>query len=145
MWKEKAWKVGLRSGVALLLASLGTAGCDSEGNPWAMSLKPFYTEVDLETDRRLAGTWRDSEGEVTFSFDCTIEEAQQASCQLAVKEKEGSGEAYGEFTAHLFALGGFRFLDLYPNGSVDASEFHRAHFVRAHTIARLELRENALE
>ena len=56
-------------GATLALVSIVPTGCDSDGNPFVMSLQPFYTPVDLEADSRLNETWIDKEGDVTFAFE----------------------------------------------------------------------------
>ena len=131
--------------VALAMASVALSGCDGDGMPFVISLQPFYAVVDAETDARLSGVWGDSEGEVTFSFEPMDQKGKETEYRVLVKEKDGSRGVTGEFTAHLMHLGGFQFLDFYPRGNAEGSEFYRAHFVRGHTIARVDIREDSLQ
>ena len=58
-----------------------------------VSLRPFYTRVDLEADPGLTGSWRDKEGDVSFTF----QEGEEKEYTLVVKEREGDQETSGEF------------------------------------------------
>jgi hypothetical protein len=42
-------------------------------------------------------------------------------------------------------LGAFYFLDIYPQSSKEGNEFYRAHFTRAHTIARVEISQDSIQ
>lgn len=144
MMKEKCgqprrgwWAVGM----ALALVSVGAAGCDDSGNPFVVSLQPFYTKVDLETDPGLIGTWRDKEGDVSFTFEAGTEKEYT----LVVKEREGEQETSGEFEAHLMRLGGWWFIDLFPQNYSGGDEFYRVHFFRGHSIARVELGQDSMQ
>ena len=127
--------------MALLLTGFVTVGCDAPANPFVMSLQPLYTKSDLETDRRLPGVWTDKDGEVTFSF----EEGTDQQYQLTIKESEEGRDLSGEFEAHLVRLGGTWFLDLFPKGASEGDEFYRMHFLRAHSIARVEITEDSIK
>lgn len=122
-------------GMALALAGVAGAGCDDSGNPFVVSLQPFYTKVDLETDPGLTGTWRDKEEDVSFTFEAGTEKEYT----LVVKERDGERETSGEFEAHLMRLGGSWFIDFFPKNNSDGGEFYRIHFLRGHSIARVEL------
>jgi hypothetical protein len=132
---------GWMFGVALALAGFAAAGCDDSGNPFVVSLSPFYSKVDLETTPGLAGTWRDKEGDVSFTFAAEAEKEYT----LVVKEREGGQETSGEFEAHLMRLGGSWFIDFYPKNSNREDEFYRVHFFRGHSIARVELGQDSME
>ena len=56
--RRSRWAIGM----ALALVSVAAGGCDDTGNPFAISLQPFYTKTDLEADPGLIGTWKDAEG-----------------------------------------------------------------------------------
>jgi hypothetical protein len=129
----------------LALTSVVPSGCDSDGSPFVMSLEPFYTPVDLEADSRLQGTWKNKEGDVTLSFEEGPDKRQEKEYKLVVKEKDGEQEASGEFDVRVVRLGGFWFLDLYPKSSTEGNEFYRVHFIRAHTIARVEVKEDSIQ
>jgi hypothetical protein len=131
----------------LAVAGVTLCGCEDNKMPFVVSLEPAYTPVDLEADARLDGSWTDQEGDVTFSFEHVKRagEQEEPAYRVVVKEKDGSRETSGEFRAHLLHLGGFEFLDFFPENEEDGSAFRQAHLVRAHTIARVEIREDSLE
>ena len=128
-------------GMALALAGFVAAGCDDSGNPFVVSLRPFYTRVDLEADPGLTGSWRDKEGDVSFTF----QEGEEKEYTLVVKEREGDQETSGEFEAHLLRLGGSWFIDFFPKNNNGEDEFHRVHFFRGHSIARVELGQDSMQ
>ena len=128
-------------GTALALAGFVAVGCDSGGNPFVMSLQPFYTKVDLEADPGLIGTWRDDGGYVSFTF----QEGTEKEYTLVLKEREGGQETSSEFEVHLMRLGGSWFIDFFPKGNSGGDEFYRAHFVRGHSIARVELGQDSMQ
>ena len=128
-------------GMALALAGFVAAGCDDSGNPFVVSVRPFYTKVDLEADPGLTGSWRDKEGDVSFTF----QEGEEKEYTLVVKEREGDQETSGEFEAHLLRLGGSWFIDFFPKNNNGEDEFHRVHFFRGHSIARVELGQDSMQ
>jgi hypothetical protein len=128
-------------GMVLALAGAAAAGCDDSGNPFVVSLQPFYTKVDLEADPGLSGSWRDKEGDVSFVFEAGTEKEYA----LVVKEIDGERETSGEFEAHLMHLGGSWFIDLFPKNKSGEGEFYRVHFFRGHSIARVELGQDSMQ
>ena len=128
-------------GMALVLACFIPAGCDDSVNPFAVSLQPFYTKTDLETDRRLPGTWIDKDEDVTFTF----EQGQENEYMVTVKEREGGQELSSEFEARLVRLGATWYLDFFPKSIREGDEFYRIHFLRAHSLARIEIREDSVQ
>jgi hypothetical protein len=128
-------------GMVLALAGVAAAGCDDGGNPFVVSLQPFYTKVDLEADPGLSGTWRDKEGDVSFAFEAGAEK----DYALVVKETDGERETSSEFEAHLMHLGGWWFIDLFPKNKSGEEEFYRVHFFRGHSIARVELGQDSMQ
>ena len=128
-------------GLALALAGFAAAGCEDSGNPFVVSLHPFYTKVDLEPDPALIGNWRDKEGNVSLAF----EEGRERGYNLVVKEREGDQETSGEFETHLMRLGGSWFIDFFPKNNNGEDEFHRVHFFRGHSIARVELEQDSMQ
>lgn len=134
---RRGWLIGL----ALALVSFAAAGCDDSGNPFVVSLQPFYTKVDLEADPGLIGSWKDKEEEVTFTFEAETDKEYT----LTVKEQDGERETSGEFEAHLMRLGGSWFIDFFPKNNIGEDEFHRIHFLRGHSIARIELRQDSMQ
>ena len=135
--RQGGWVLGM----ALALAGFVAAGCDDSGNPFVVSLRPFYTRVDLEADPGLTGSWRDKEGDVSFTF----QEGEEKEYTLVVKEREGDQETSGEFEAHLLRLGGSWFIDFFPKNNNGEDEFHRVHFFRGHSIARVELGQDSMQ
>jgi hypothetical protein len=137
-WPRKG---SLLIGMALTLLGFSAAGCDDSGNPFAVSLQPFYTKVDLQADPGLIGSWKDKEEEVTFTFEAETDKEYT----LTVKEQDGERETSGEFEAHLMRLGGSWFIDFFPKNNSGEDEFHRIHFLRGHSIARIELRQDSMQ
>jgi len=142
---KSSWRRSWPLGVALAFGSIVATGCDSDGSLFTTSLQPFYTQLDLEADSRLNGLWSDKEGDVTFSFDERKEKEKEKEYKLVVKEKDGEQEVSGEFEARVVRLGAFYFLDIYPQSSKEGNEFYRAHFTRAHTIARVEISQDSIQ
>ena len=127
-------------GIAFVLAGIVQAGCEDGGGSFAVSLQPFYTKMDLETDSRLGGAWKDKEGDVSFTF----EPGAEKEYTLVVTEREGEQVTSGEFEAHLFRLGGSWFLDFFPRSIREGDDFYRIHFLRGHSIARVEIGQDGL-
>lgn len=129
------------AGISLALASFVPAGCEDSVNPFVVSLQPFYTKADLETDRRLPGTWIDKDEDVTFTFEL----GEENEYLVTVKEREGGQELSSEFEAHLVRLGATWYLDFFPKSIREGDEFYRIHFLRAHSLARVEIREDSVQ
>lgn len=125
--------MSIASVVAFLFIGLLASGCDEGGSPFALSIHPLYTKLDLDFDPVLLGNWVDDQGDVSFIF----EKSAKLEYKLTVIEKDGQQESKEEFESHLVRLGGADFLDIYPNSLEGGSEFYRAHLIPAHTIARL--------
>ncbi len=140
-----SWRWSWLIGAALAVGSVVATGCDSDGYPFIMSLQPLYTQLDLEADSRLNGMWTDKEGDVTFSFEEGAEEGKEKAYTLVVKDKDEGQEESGEFDVRLVRLGASYFLDIYPRSSKEGNEFYRAHFTRAHTIARVEINQDSIQ
>jgi hypothetical protein len=140
-----SWRWSWLIGAALAVGSVVATGCDSDGYPFIMSLQPLYTQLDLEADSRLNGMWTDKEGDVTFSFEEGAEEGKEKAYTLVVKDKDEGQEESGEFDVRLVRLGASYFLDIYPRSSKEGNEFYRAHFTRAHTIARVEIHQDSIK
>ena len=127
--------------VAFLFIGLLASGCDDGGSPFVLSIHPLYTKPDLDFDPALLGNWVDDEGDVTFIF----EKGAELELKLTVIEGDGQQESKSEFEAHFVRLGGADFLDIYPKNLEGGSEFHRAHFIPAHTIARLSVEPDRMK
>jgi hypothetical protein len=123
------------------LAGFAAAGCDNSESVFVVSLNPFYSQLDLEADSGWVGTWGDKDGEVSFTFEAGPEKEYT----LVVKEKDGEKETSGEFEAHFMRLGGSLFIDLFPKNNDGEDAFHRVHFFRGHSIARVELEQDSMQ
>lgn len=124
--------------LALCCATLG--GCAGDDG-FALSLQPFFSESDLETDPHLAGVWIDLEDDVTFTF----KEADDQLYTLTVDEKDGDRKSQVEFESHLVRLGTHRYLDLFPKSGSEGSAFFLIHLVPAHSLARVEISQDKLQ
>jgi hypothetical protein len=122
-----------------LALCFGLSGCDG-GDGFALSVQPFYAQCDLDDDAELASSWTDKEDDVTFIF----EQGEDKEYKLTVKEKDGEHESSAEFEAHLLTLGTRRFLDFRPKSTPEGSFFYLLHLVPAHSLARMELSQDAL-
>jgi hypothetical protein len=140
IWRSPG-RGGWAIGMVLALVSVAAVGCDDTGNPFAMSIQPFYTKVDLEVDPGLTGTWEDKEGDVSFTFEA----GEEKEYILVVKERDGEQRTSGEFEAHLMHLGGSWFIDFFPKSDSGGDGFYRAHFFRGHSIARVELGQDSMQ
>jgi hypothetical protein len=134
-WRRNIAVIGMTGA----LVSLMQAGCD-DGCVFAVSLQPFYSKAELESDTRLTGIWSDKEGDVSFTF----EQSTAKDDKLVVMEKEGGKETFGEFEAHLVQLGGSWFLDFFPKSIQEGDQFFRIHFLRGHSITRVEIGERSM-
>lgn len=126
--------------VAFLFIGLLASGCDDGGSPFVLSIHPLYTKLDLDFDPALLGNWVDDQGDVSFIF----EKSGEPAYKLTVVERDGEQQSNTEFEAHLVRLGGADFLDIYPKSLESGSEFHRAHFIPAHTIAHLSVEPDGI-
>jgi len=128
----------------LLLFCLGgtlTGGCDGESNGLVLSLQPSYASTDLQTDKDLTGTWITEDGDLKMRF----EEEEDKVYKLTEIEIDGQIERSGSFDVHLIRLGSSWFADFLPTGDIPAdSAFAQMHFLRAHTIARVDLSHDDL-
>ena len=143
---KRSWRWRWLLIAELAVVSIVAIGCDAEV-PFVVSLQPVYTQLDLEADPRLNGMWSDKEGDVTFSFEQGTgnREEDQYKYKMVVKEKNGEQEESGEFEARIVRLGTYYFLDIYPLGRKEGSDFYRLHFTRVHSIARVEINEDSIQ
>ena len=126
--------------VAFLSVGLSASGCDDGGSPFVLSIHPLYTKLDLDFDPVLLGSWVDDQGDVSFIF----EKSAAPAYKLTIVERDGRQESKAEFEAHLVRLVGADFLDIYPKSLEGGSEFQRAHFIPAHTIAHLNVEPDGI-
>ena len=125
--------------IVLAFCCIALSGCDDDG--FVLSLQPFYTHSDLETDPHLTGAWIDSEDDVTFSFT----EGEDQFYTLSVDEINGERKSHMEFEAHLMRLGAHTYLDLFPKNGPDGSAFFQLHLVPAHSLALIQLSPDKLK
>jgi hypothetical protein len=74
------------------------------------SVNPFYTDKDVVTDLRLAGTWAET-GKKERALIWDFAPATNNACAVALRDDDGKT---GKFEGHLFKLGKELFLDLTP-------------------------------
>ncbi len=74
------------------------------------SVNPFYTDKDVVTDPRLAGTWMEA-GKKDKATTWTFATATNNAYAVTLKDDEGKS---GKFEGHLFKLGKEMFLDVTP-------------------------------
>lgn len=126
--------------IVLAVGSLMMSACD-DGGGFVLSLQPYYTPTDLESDQALVGAWTTTEGDATLIF----EQGERNKYRVVVKEKDGERESSAEFEAHLMRLGALWFIDFLPNGEAGGNEFYQMHLFRAHSIARIEFSQDTLQ
>lgn len=126
--------------IVLAVGGLMMSACD-DGGGFVLSLEPFYTPADLQSDQALLGAWTTTEGDATFNF----EPGEGQKYRVVVKEKDEGRESSAEFEAHLMRLGALWFIDFLPNGETAGSEFYQRHLFRAHSIARIDLSQDTLQ
>ena len=127
-------------GLVLALSSCWLTACDSDPSGFALSLQPFYTDADLESDPLLVGSWIDTEDGLTFTF----EPAQGKQYKLVVKETGDSNTSSDEFDAHLLRLGGYSFIDFLPKPGQNGGSFYQMHVLRGHSVAQIDLTRDSL-
>jgi hypothetical protein len=138
---RQACAVWVCLGLFLTFASLTFTGCDDDGDGMVLCLQPSYTPADLETDANLTGSWTTEDGELKMSF----EEAQGKAYKLVVTETEGTQVKSGAFEVRLVRLGSSWFLDFLPDGNDSGGVFYQLHFLRAHSVARIDLTSDKLK
>jgi hypothetical protein len=74
------------------------------------SVNPFYTDKDVVTDPRLAGTWVEA-GKKDKATAWTFATATNNAYAVTLKDDDGKT---GKFEGHLFKLGKEMFLDVTP-------------------------------
>lgn len=127
--------------VLLFFATFAFSGCEGDDAFWVLSLQPSFTDSDLEFDPELVGTWLSDDSSLKMTFT----EGEKRAYKLLVVESDSGDQKSGEFEAHLVRLGSDWFLDLFPTGQVPSSEFTQMHLLRAHSIARVELRQDSIQ
>lgn len=113
-------------GLALVLL----AGCV------VTSVYPYYTAKDLTFDPALLGTWSDPAETNTDRETWTFEKLEAQTYKLVIRDTNKTNE----FDAHLFTMGGAKFLDALPR---DRHEYTTPNHVLLHVKAlqpQLELR-----
>ncbi len=54
--------------VLLLFAAFASTGCEGDDATWVLSLKPSFTDSDLEWDPQLVGTWSSDDSSLKMTF-----------------------------------------------------------------------------
>jgi hypothetical protein len=102
------------------------------------SLHPFYTDKDLVYEPKLEGRWLGNEGKDTYIFKHS-------------GEKEYTLTMYSEdsipadFDAHLFKLGKFLYLDIYPQNLQIKNDFLAMHAIKTHTLSKLKINTDTID
>jgi hypothetical protein len=96
------------------------------------SLFPIYSVEDLVFEPALLGTWSERGEDETWTFSAH----DPLSYRLAYKDENGR-EAI--FVAHLVAISGRRFLDVFPRElDENTNDFYAFHFLRTHSFYLIE-------
>lgn len=119
----------------LLIAMLAVvAGCH------VFTLYPFYTEKDLTFDDRLIGTWGEKTEEdkdpSLISFTQSAE-SEKAYIYKPIDEKDS---LQIDLKCHLFNLGNYQYLDLYPVGDLGS-----LNLVRVHSLIRINIFQDSIQ
>ena len=107
------------------------------------SVNPFYTDKDVVTDPRFAGTWledEDKDSPATWKFEATTNNAYTVS---VTEDKDKSGK----FEGHLFKLGKEFFLDLTPtecNYATNQAGIVGVAMIPGHLLVRVKFAEKKL-
>jgi hypothetical protein len=106
----------------LLVLTVLLAGC------WQKSVSPFYTEKDLISEPKLAGTWTEETESDGNRTTWTFNPAGDKRFDVVIQNKE----AKHEFEGRLFGLGETRFLNL-------EGKTRGISMIPAHHLFRIEL------
>jgi len=122
--------------VTTCLAVVFLSGC-------VPSLHRLYDEKTVVFDDGLIGTWKQADGQDTWTFK-KADESETAAYDVQVRNKEGKT---GRLEAHLVRLEGMLFMDLYPGPLEEGTlnETYAFHLVPAHTFWRIERRGDRLD
>ncbi|MDD1777525.1 MAG: hypothetical protein LUQ65_05095 [Candidatus Helarchaeota archaeon] len=93
------------------------------------SLHPLFTEKDLIFEPALVGTWVDEDGKNTWEF----KKSEENSYELVYTENE----VPAKFQAHLLKLGGFLFLDVFPEEPEMKNGLYKGLLIPAHGFSRI--------
>ena len=124
----------------ILLPLLGLAALIAACVP---SVNPFYTDKDVVTDARFAGSWLEDEDKdqpVIWKFTATTNNAYAG----ALTEDKGKT---GNFEGHLFKLGAEFFLDLTPtecNYATNQAGIVGVAMIPGHLLVRVKFAEKKL-
>ena len=108
---------------------IGAAGCIPT------SIHPLYTGKDLVFEPQLVDVWKEKEDSKT---NWKFEKAGEKDYRLITTEDDGST---GEFKVHALKLGGFLFLDLFPDGcgvkDTTCTGYYQAHLQPMHSFLKV--------
>jgi len=96
-----------------------------------LSLDPLYSDADLAFDPALLGIWKPADA--NEAWECRKDD--HGGYRVLYTDEQGRR---GEFSAHLLAVQGERFLDLFPAPPpATLNSFYTDHWVAGHTFARV--------
>lgn len=120
------------------------------------SLLPIFENGYLVSEPGLVGTWKEADGEDTWTFEAAEDQEyrllqrqaeHERSFGLDEKDEKLPGDT-ARFRARLGRLGGGLFLDLFPadeGNPMPHNDLLNAHLVPAHTLARIWLGKDSLK
>lgn len=96
------------------------------------SLHPVYTQEDLVFNQALVGTWKDNNGQESWTFS----KEGEKKYHLVYTDSEGKK---GSFEAHLFKVGQYLFMDFYPQElDLELNGFSLFHLLPVHTFFHVQ-------
>ena len=108
-------------------------------NACVPSLHPLYTAKDLTFDQALVGKWQEKGEKEIWQF---IEEGET---EYKLRHVDDNGRA-GNFSVHLLALRGEKFLDIYPDEmDEELNDLYEITLVPAHLIIHVKQIEPELQ
>lgn len=119
----------------LFILLLSMTGC------FVLSVHPLYFEENLIFKPGLVGTWGEKQHEKDLEELWIFKKSGDNSYRLILKEKDSED---GVFEAHLFKLGKYMFLDLYPEEPVTGMDFYKMHVIPAHSFIRVSVEGHVL-
>jgi hypothetical protein len=103
------------------------------------SLHPVYTQEDLVFDQALVGTWKDNNGQESWTFS----KEGEKEYHLVYTDSE---DKKGFFEARLFKIGQHRFIDFYPlELDQEPNNFYMFHLFPVHTFFHVQQIEPNLQ
>lgn len=126
--------------ITFLLSALTLLACGC-----VPSLHALYTEKEIVFDKTLLGTWKQDNGNSTWTFSKAKEKSNQYEVIVELKERDEQGKLkmkQSRLVGTLVKLEGKLYLDLYP-GKLKSGQFDETgslyayHLIPAHTFAKI--------